>query len=733
MAENPSIESAFNRALAAILEIAGAPLPLEAKLRSALVAILAAGEESFLSQGSVFLLDAAGGVLRLAATCNLPADLLHDCTIVPLGHCVCGRVAEERHTVFLSHPEDGQRREHAHYCAPILSGEALLGVLNVYARPHRALGIPEQEFLVAVAHGLSLLIDSHRSAESLTLQRDLLRKVLDHIPLRVFWKDCHSVYRGCNLNFARDAGIATPDEIVGKSDVDLPGRCREADVYQRRDQTVLATGQALRGYEELRRFADGSEAMITGNLLPLQLADGTIDGVLGIYADVTGQYEAEHRLHAMRSHDQLTGLPNQLLFRDRLEQAVVAAGRGQKVFGLICLDLDNFKKINNTFGHPLGDEVLCRAGERLVRALFNTDTVGRMGGDNFVLLLKELNHREDITLALRKVRKAFEHPFEIAGHEVYVTVSMGVALFPDDGDSAKQLLKNADTALHQAKLKGRGGYQLYSPGMNASALMWLSMEGQLRQALERRQFEVYYQPQVDARSGSLVGAEALVRWQHPELGTVAPGDFITLAEETGLIVELGAWVLNEACVQAKQWQDAGLELERVAVNLSPRQFQHHDIVATVCAALLDSGLAPSMLELEITESAMMHDSEQAASALHYFREMGVRIAIDDFGTGYSSLTQLKKFPFTLLKIDQTFVRGIGNDDDDDAIVTAVIAMAHRLGLKVLAEGVETTGQRDFLLGSGCDELQGYLFGRPLPAAQFADLLSPLHAVVAEAD
>lgn len=723
MVQTTNLECCQQTAIGGLLDIALSVKPLEDKLAAALALILEASPEAFRSQGSILLTDGPGIRLTLVAEYVLTPDLRHECTVVPLGHCVCGQVARERRAVFRGHDAAAGRPPHGHYCAPILAGEQLLGILNVYTSPRPRLTGEEETFLASATHSLALMISRHRNDEELQAQRDLLHKILDHLPVRVFWKDRNSVFLGGNQSFARDVGAASPQELVGKRDENLPGRRDEAESYLRRDQWVLQEGQPLLDYEEVRRTADSREIMVAGSLLPLHDNKGEPSGVLGIYADVTEQREAENRLRSLTINDQLTGLPNLTLLKDRLDQAIISARHGQRTLGLIYLDLNNFQKVNNTFGHALGDEVLRLAGERLRQLVFNTDTVGRMGGDVFVLLLRDLRTKEDIALVLRKLRQTLEQAFVVAGHEVYVTASMGIALYPHDGEDAASLLKNANTALHKAKELGRNGYQLYSPSMNASALMRLSLETQLRKALDLQQFEVFYQPQVDARSGRLVGAEALMRWRHPDLGLVAPGDFIPLAEETGVIIDLGAWVLNEACVRLRQWQDQGLVLERLAVNLSPLQFQHHDLVTTICSALLDSGLDPSLLELEITESAVMHDADKAADILKYFREMGVKVAIDDFGTGYSSLSLLKKFPITLLKIDRAFVHGIEEGEDDRAIATAIIAMGHQLGLKVLAEGVETEAQWAFLRDSGCDELQGYLFGRPMERLQFETLLA----------
>jgi diguanylate cyclase (GGDEF)-like protein len=720
--EIQTFERSLRRVISALLEIALSSKSLGEKLSTALEMIIAEGPAVFSEQGCIFLADNQAGNLTLAAGHHLGPSVRRDCSIVPFGHCICGRVAEERRIIHLDHAPRGQKR-HGHFCAPIIAEDRLLGILNVYTLPGKSLTDQEEEFLSTVTHSLALMILRHHDDVALKTQHDLLGSILDHIPYRVFWKDRNSVYLGGNKLFARDAGVASPADLVGLRDEDLAGRCKDAASYLRRDQVVLNEEQPLRDYEELRCLEEGREAIVMASLLPLHDAHGAITGVLGIYDDVTAQRLTENRLRDLTLNDQLTGLPNQALIKDRIEQAVIAAQRQQSTLGVICLNLDNFRQVNNSLGHATGDEILRLASQRLQQALFSSDTLGRMGGDSFVLLLKTLRSSEDITLVLRKLRHALDQPFLIAGREIFLSASMGVSLYPHDGEDASTLLKNADTALHQAKQKGRNGYQLYSPTMNASALMRLSLESQLRRALDLRQFEVYYQPQVTANIGRLVGAEALIRWRHPELGLVAPGDFISLAEETGLIVEIGAWVINEACLKASQWQKLGMGLVRVAVNLSPRQFQHHDIVATVCTALLDSGLDPQLLELEITESAVMYDSEQTAEALNYFREMGVRIAIDDFGTGYSSLSQLKKYPITLLKVDRMFIQGIGSSEDDHAIVTAVIAMARKLGLKVLAEGVETRQQWEFLRNNGCDELQGYLFSRPLALQPFEELLA----------
>jgi diguanylate cyclase (GGDEF)-like protein len=422
-------------------------------------------------------------------------------------------------------------------------------------------------------------------------------------------------------------------------------------------------------------------------------------------------------------HDALTDLPNRILFEDRLTQALALAQRSEQTLGMLFLSLDRFKKVNDTLGHALGYRLLKEVAERLTSCVREGDTVARFEGDEFALLLTQIGGTEDVVEIIYQINEMLKLPFILDGHELFITVSIGISLYPDDGADAHTLLKNAGAAIYRAKEHGGNNYQFYTSDMNAKAMKRLSLENSLRRALERAEFEVYYQPQIDFNTGQVVGMEALVRWQHPELGMVSPAEFIPLAEDTGLIVPLGEWVLRTACAQNRSWQDAGLAFLSVAVNLSARQFQQQNLSRVVARILQETGLNPHYLELELTESSIMKNAESGVRTLTELKEMGVKMAIDDFGTGYSSLGYLKRLPIDMLKIDQSFVRDVTTDPDDAALVMAIIALAHNLRLKVIAEGVETEEQRRFLHLLRCDQWQGYLYSKPLRAAAFAELLS----------
>jgi len=430
---------------------------------------------------------------------------------------------------------------------------------------------------------------------------------------------------------------------------------------------------------------------------------------------------AEKQLEFLAHHDVLTGLPNRLLLRDRFGQAAALADRDQTGVAVLFLDLDNFKQVNDTLGHNYGDQLLVRVVERLHSHLRDTDTISRQGGDEFIVLLPHLNDLAVIGGIAHNIVTAFAEPFEIDHYAINTSFSIGISLYPDDGREFDGLLKNADTALYQAKDSGRDTYRFFSEKMNLDAEEQLYLQGQLRNAVKNEEFLLHYQPQVDIANGRIIGAEALVRWQHPELGLIPPGKFIPLAERSGVVIPMGEWVLNEACRQARIWQENGLPLV-MAVNLSALQFKRGNLLETVANALKQSGLAASQLELELTESILLQDVETAIKTLRSLKDMGIKLSIDDFGTGYSSLSYLKRLAVDKLKIDQSFVRDLAEGADSAAIVRAIIQLGHTLQLTVIAEGVETDPQLAFLRDHGCDEIQGYLFGRPVPAAEFVKLL-----------
>ena len=422
-------------------------------------------------------------------------------------------------------------------------------------------------------------------------------------------------------------------------------------------------------------------------------------------------------------HEALTGLPNRVLFRDRLAHAVVRAHRRQQLLVVIFIAIDRFKSLNDTLGHVVGDQILCGVAERLSSFRDGGDMVASCGGEEFAILVSGISRTEEAVRISQNVQEVFKSPFSFGGHELFVTTSVGISLYPHDGENAQTLLQHAGVALHRSREQGGDNYQFYRADMNEQALKRLGLENGLRRALEREEFVVYYQPQINTFTGQLAGMEALVRWRHPDLGLIPPAEFIPLAEETGLIVPLGEWVLRTACAQNKAWQDEGFAPLQMSVNFSPRQFQQPALLEQIRRVISETGLEPHYLEIELTESSVMKDAELTIKTLRRLKETGVRVSIDDFGTGYSSLSYLKRFPIDTLKIDISFVRHSTTDPKDAAIVRAIITLAHTLELKVIAEGVETEEQLGLLRALGCDEIQGYLFGKPLPAAALAELLS----------
>jgi diguanylate cyclase (GGDEF)-like protein len=424
-------------------------------------------------------------------------------------------------------------------------------------------------------------------------------------------------------------------------------------------------------------------------------------------------------------YDTLTNLPNRLLFLDRLDQELTRAHREKSMMAILAIDLDRFKQINDSFGHPVGDQLLQVVAERLTSQIRACDTVARVAGDEFCLVLTGVKNANATGDVAQKLLDSFAHnPVSIGDSEIFVTLSIGISIYPVDGLNTTTLLKNADAALHQAKNEGRNNFQYYTGQMNATAWQRLKLETELRRALDREEFVLYYQPKVDMDSGKMVGMEALLRWQSPERGLVAPGEFIPLLEETGLILPVGEWVLRAACKQARAWQAAGLPDIHIAVNLSTLQFKQPDFSGLVLGILQENGLDPALgsIELELTESLLMNNAAGAVETLIKLHEAGIQFSIDDFGTGYSSLSYLKRFPISSLKIDQSFVRDLSIDKEDEAIVAAIIALGRSLGLKVIAEGVETTEQLTLLRKKGCNEMQGFLFSRPVPAAEMTYLL-----------
>jgi diguanylate cyclase (GGDEF)-like protein/PAS domain S-box-containing protein len=468
---------------------------------------------------------------------------------------------------------------------------------------------------------------------------------------------------------------------------------------------------------------DGHETFIEDSAAPIHDYDKKITGSVIVFRDVSmARALAEETVHASQ-HDALTGLPNRVLLNDRIGQAIALAPRHMGQVVLLFLDLDGFKYVNDSLGHVTGDKLLQSVTRRLQDCVRAPDTVSRQGGDEFVVLIQGVQNREDAAIAAERVLGAVSGVHSIDQHDLHVTASLGISVFPDDGLDAMTLLKNADTAMYFAKGSGHHCYKFFTRDMNVRAVERQSIEEDLRHALNRNEFTLHYQPKINLSSGAIIGAEALLRWTSPTRGSVPPLDFIQVAEDSGLILSIGAWVLQEACAQAKAWMDQGLVIKNIAVNVSAVQFLNERFIEDVYEALSQTGLDPTFLELELTESVLMHQPEMAASILRDLRNRGVMMAVDDFGTGYSSLSYLKKLPIDVLKIDKSFVHQLRQNPDDVAIVIAIISMGQSLNLRVIAEGVETVEDLAFLRANGCSEAQGFYFSRPVPAEQFAHLLN----------
>lgn len=493
--------------------------------------------------------------------------------------------------------------------------------------------------------------------------------------------------------------------------------------------------RVMRGERETLEFEvrglRGTRRRLETHAAPMRDAANEVVGMLAITRDISARKQAEEQISFLAFHDALTRLPNRLLAKDHLQQAILAAKHENAKVALLFIDLDNFKTINDSLGHVIGDGLLQGVAVRLRECLRDTDTLSRQGGDEFLIVLNSVCDTESVTMVVEKILERIAEPFEIDQHELSISLSIGIAVYPDDGKDFDTLLKQSDTAMYQAKDSGRNTYRFHTEQMNIDAVEHLRMRSGLRRALERGEFVLHYQPQISLASGAVIGAEALIRWNHPELGLVAPGRFISVAEDTGLIVPMGEWVLREACRQSVAWRKAGLPELVMAVNLSAVQFKRGDVLKSVTQALAESGLEPALLELELTESILIKDTEKVLATVRQLKSLGVKLSIDDFGTGYSSLSYLKQFDVDKLKIDQSFVRDMVDDPNDAAIVRAIIQMAKGLNLTTIAEGVEDECQLALLRLQHCDEVQGYHFARPMPADQFESFMSRFMASAAK--
>jgi len=736
---------------------------------------------------------------------------------------------------------------------PLHRNGKVIGSFNMYAEETGAFDEPARRLLLEMAMDIDFALHNFerealrkQALDELDESRNLLKTIIDAAPMRIFWKDSELRYLGCNPLFARDAGVSSPDEVIGKDDFQM-GWKEQAELYRADDRRVIESGAAKGFYDEPQTTPDGHQIWLSTSKVPLRNAQGETTGVLGIYMDitdrkqaevalqrsevelnraqaiaqlgswsfdpVTGRFDgsaeayrifglartdaidldtllavihpddremvaralrqavegdefdieyrilsgehirwissramvesnaegktvaivgtslditdrkhAEERIDFLAHFDALTGLPNRAQMEDRLKYAISMAKRNKENIALMFIDLDRFKDINDTLGHSIGDGLLVLLAKRLRDMLREQDVVSRFGGDEFIVMLPGTEVR-GISLVVQKLLEIIAQPYQVEHYDLNLTASVGIAIYPGDGEDLESLSKNADAAMYRAKQDGRNCFRFFTAEMQERSARNLQLVNDLRHALEREQFHVLYQPQLSLQDGRIVGAEALLRWQHPELGLVTPAEFIPVAEDSGLILPIGEWVMRHAVRQAKEWMENGSEPLVMAVNLSAVQFRHANLPDMVTRILEEEDLPPEYLELELTEGVAMNDPQSAIAMMDNLHDRGIRMSIDDFGTGYSSLSYLKKFKIYKLKIDQSFVRDISTDPEDKAIVSTIISMARNLGLKTIAEGVETAGQLSFLLEQGCDEVQGYYYSKPLPAEQFAAFMA----------
>ncbi len=579
--------------------------------------------------------------------------------------------------------------------------------------------ISEKKAAADALHSAHVALENRVQERTRELQdaHQRMQAVIESSPLAIFTRDLQGQLTSWNPAAEKIFG-RSKEQVLGHK-FDFAQSDENESMHSEALLRRAMTGEQIVGVEVTRRLKDGPEFELSVNLVPLSDESGKVYGVLTMASDISERKANERKVAFLAYHDALTGLPNRLLLEDRLTQAMAQADRTKAKVSLLFLDLDNFKRINDTLGHALGDLLLKEVADRLRECVRGTDTISRQGGDEFVVLLGDLTDNDAALSVINKLLQRLDEPFFAEGHELSTSVSIGVTLYPDDGKDFDTLRRKADMAMYRAKEAGRNTYRFYVEAMNVEAQEHLHLRNGLRRALERHELVLHYQPQVDLRTQRVIGAEALIRWNHPELGMVAPGRFIPVAEDSGLIVPIGDWVIAEACRQAVTWQEQGLPNLLIAVNLSAVQFKRGNVEDTVKQALAASGLAPHLLELELTESLLIQNVEQVLATLKRIKTLGVQLSIDDFGTGYSSLSYLKRFDIDKLKIDQSFIRDLATDPDDAAIVNAIIQMARSLGLRTIAEGVETADMLYRLQGFGCDEAQGYYLARPMPADQFA--------------
>ncbi|WP_190237495.1 bifunctional diguanylate cyclase/phosphodiesterase [Rhizobium sp. R635] len=598
-------------------------------------------------------------------------------------------------------------------CIALPNGETRWFELSVAKRP--SADPTAATTLLAFSRDIT---ERKQAEDAINSVRTQLLSVLQTMPDMIWLKDMDGVYLLCNHTFERLTGLAEAD-VVGKTDFELFD-IERARFFRESDKAAIKAGECILSDEEWVVSQDnGQSILLETRKVPVMDAAGEVVGVLGVARDVTELNASRQKIHQMAFYDPLTSLPNRSLFNDRLRQMITSAGsRGQRA-GVMLIDIDHFKVVNDTMGHPVGDQLLCQAAARLNASVRDYDTVARLGGDEFAILLPDLRQGDDLGRIASGILEKFKDGFLLDGKEVFISCSVGIALYPGDSADANDLVKYADSAMYLAKRSGRNNFRFYSKDLTANAEERMRLESELRRAIEREELELHYQPKVLLDSGAMVGSEALLRWRHAEMGMIPPDRFIPVAEDTGLIVELGRWVLREACQTAVELNAESQAPHKVAVNLSAKQFQSAGLVKSIADILGETGCRAEWIEIEITESLLLDQKDETLQTLSELRSMGFSIAIDDFGTGYSALNYLARFPIDTLKIDRSFINSA--DRRNEELVKAILSIARCLGQNVVAEGVETAEQAAFLAANGCGSAQGFLYSRAVPKADIIAL------------
>ncbi len=727
-----SVEISKVQALNNILKISMEPISLSAQLQRILDVIFSVSWLSLESKGSIFLVDDEPDVLVMKSHRGLSDQVLSLCNRVKFGVCLCGKAAEKSDILFAECIDNRHdivfegMQPHGHYCVPIISKSTLLGVINLYVKEGHKRDPGEEAFLSSVSSTLAGIIERRKMEETL---KDLEQKnelILNTAGEGIYGIDLNGFTTFVNTTAADMMGWKV-EELVGMHRHDVFHHTAQDSEFCSADECPICRSftydEMFQQDNEVFFKKDGTGFPAEYISTPMRDGKGSLIGSVVVFKDITERKQMEQRLKELAHFDTLTGLANRMLMYDRLKQALATAMRSKAKLALLFIDLDRFKNVNDTLGHNIGDLLLKEVALRFEKIVRKSDTVARMGGDEFTIILTTIDSGEDAAIVAQKVISSLTLPFNLNSKECSVGASIGISIFPSDGDNADRLIKNADTAMYQAKYATGNTYKFYSPDMDTLVFKRLTMENELRNSIEHEDFLLYFQPIVDLASGRVVSVESLLRWKRRGVELVPPDEFIPIAEETGLILQIGQWVLQNACKQNKLWQKEGIPPLVVTINMSMCQFLRQDnLMEIVAQTLFETELAPEFLELELTESICMQNIEATISTLREFNKMGVKLSIDDFGTGYSSLSYLKHLPIDKLKVDMSFIKEVMTEPNDASIVKAIVAMAHTLGLRVIAEGVETREQMEFLQSIKCDEAQGFFFGRPSPANEAGKLL-----------